>query len=84
MPTEIKGYRAGKVQAVAALFRSRPNEWIPARELMKAGGECAWRTRVSDCRLHLHMPIRSRLLKQGRKTVSEYCFSPESGNEQLA
>lgn len=36
--------------AVADLFRSRPNKWIDARELMTVGGSFAWRTRISDAR----------------------------------
>lgn len=36
--------------AVADVFRARPNEWIDARELMGIGGMYAWRTRISDAR----------------------------------
>ena len=42
--------RQGKTQAVITLFVWRPGVWISAETLAKAGGFCAWRTRVADAR----------------------------------
>ena len=45
--------------AVAALFRARPNQWIDAREIMAVGGMYAWRTRLSDARREFGMVIEN-------------------------
>lgn len=45
---------------VAALLRSRPNQWVSVYDLELVGGRFAWRTRVSECRTQLGMEIRER------------------------
>ncbi len=51
--------RQGNREAVAEYFRSHENQWINATELMEVGGTLAFRTRVSECRLKLHMHIEN-------------------------
>lgn len=63
-------------ERVAALFLSRPHEWIDGREIQLVGGQYAWRTRVSDCRTQLHMVIDNRQRKERGVTVSEYRYVP--------
>ena len=67
---------------VAGLFRACPHQWIESDLLAKVGGKNAWRTRVSECRVDLGMPIANRLRKVGRVTVSEYKFVPASAPVQ--
>lgn len=69
--------------AVAALFRSRPHEWIDARELMTVGGNCAWRSRVSNARTQQRMRIDNRWEVMTRPDgstyrVSYYRYVPET------
>lgn len=45
--------------AVADLFRARPNQWIDAKDIMAVGGLYAWRTRLSDCRRAFGMAIEN-------------------------
>jgi hypothetical protein len=35
---------------VAALFASRPNDWIDGRDVALVGGAYGWRTRIADAR----------------------------------
>src|SRR5206468_3507790 len=42
--------RASRTDRVEELFRERAVEWVTVADLMKAGGICAWRTRVADAR----------------------------------
>jgi hypothetical protein len=72
---------------VAALFRSQPNRWIPASEIARVGGSCAWRTRISECRRGPYfMTITNRTRRvesDGRTfTVSEYRHVPAVGFEE--
>ena len=68
-------------EAVAALFLSRPGQWIDARELMRVGGQCAWRTRVSEARRRYGWIIENRVRTvPGGVRVSEY-RRVESGQE---
>lgn len=46
--------RSSGTDAVMALFRAHPRRWITWQDLAKAGGSCAWRTRVSDARKRFH------------------------------
>ncbi len=57
---------------VAALFRSRPNEWIDGQAIAAVGGCYAWRTRVSEIRRWYGLDITNRQRRQGRRIVSEY------------
>jgi hypothetical protein len=61
---------------VAQLFRARPNQWIDGMALAELGGQYAWRSRVSDCRLTLGMTIENRQRKVGKRTISEYRYRP--------
>ena len=67
--------------AVAGLFKARPNTWIEWHEFAAVGGWLAWRTRISDCRRELSMPIENRLERRadGLK-VSLYRYVP--GDQQ--
>lgn len=47
-------------QAVQALFRRRPGQWISALTLAKVGGLLSWRTRVSEARHVLPGAIENR------------------------
>lgn len=49
MKAELKR-RASLTDAVLALFRAHPGEWLDAHDLARAGGFAAWRTRVADVR----------------------------------
>jgi hypothetical protein len=64
-------------EKLAAYFKARPGEWIPAIDLEFAGRQ-AWRTRISDCRTQFGMRIdnRVRRLASGVK-ISEYRYVPE-------
>jgi hypothetical protein len=44
--------------------------------LAELGGQYAWRSRVSDCRLTLGMTIENRQRKVGKRTISEYRYRP--------
>jgi len=59
--------------AVADMFRARPNQWVDARDLMRVGGQYAWRTRVSDARKRYGWTIENRVrpIENGVR-VSEY------------
>lgn len=49
--------------AVAGVFRARPNEWISAYALMQVGGSLAFRTRCSECRTQLGMDIQNKVTR---------------------
>lgn len=66
--------RASKTLAVLALFQSRPMEWVSAHELMKVGGELAWRSRVSDCRKVA--PSGWTITWNGDEQASAYRYEP--------
>lgn len=58
---------------VARYLRSKRYQWVRAEALMRIGGQCAWRTRVSNCRRVLNMPIENRVtVKKNGVRVSEY------------
>jgi hypothetical protein len=69
--------------AVADLFRAYPNQWIDGLQLASAGGAYAWRTRLSECRTQLGMLIENRQRKVGKRTVSEYKFTPKGSPQQM-
>jgi hypothetical protein len=84
---EIASATKGKptlTDQVAALFRSRPSEWIDMQTLARVGGIGGWRTRVSDLRRAPYdMNIenenhREALDPDGRNwvTVSRYRYMP--------
>ena len=65
-------------ERVAALFKSRPGEWIDGMEIAKYGGCYASRTRISECRqLGMTIENRVRTMPAGYK-VSEYRYVPSS------
>lgn len=55
---------------VADYFRAHPNVWVRGRAFFGIGGECAWRTRISDCRTQLGMEIRSKTVSVFRKDAT--------------
>ena len=64
---------------VAAHFRAHANEWVSAYTLMDLGGKMAWRSRVSNCRTQLSMPIENRIRRlENGEAYSEYRFVPAS------
>lgn len=64
---------------VAAIFKSRPNEWIDARDVLHAGGFGGWRTRVSELRYPPYsMQIENRTRKVRGLTESHYRFVTEA------
>lgn len=69
----VRSYR----DRVEALFKAHPNEWLDSEHLAKVGGRCAWRTRVSDCRVDLGMTIENQVRRVGTYRVSEYRYLPE-------
>lgn len=65
--------------AVAALFRARPGEWIDAHQIAAVGGSLAWRSRISDCRLELGMRIDNRQVREKNGMChSRYRFVPDT------
>ena len=42
--------RASNTAKVVGLFRANQGHWIDSRELEKAGGRLAWRTRIAEAR----------------------------------
>jgi len=62
---------------VAAYFKAHPVEWIDGMVLSQLGGVYAWRTRVSECRTQLQMPIDNRICRtEGGMKVSQYRYVP--------
>ena len=76
--------RQGYRDRLADHFRAHAGCWIDGRVLSQLGGAYAWRTRVSDCRVQLHMAIENqqRTVGGGVK-VSEYRYVPASGQGDL-
>ena len=68
-------------EAVAALFRSRPHEWIDDVEFIACGGRCAWRTRISDAR-KAGMVIENRLVRHQWGVRSQYRWVPREAPQQ--
>ena len=78
-----------RVEALAALFRSRPGVWFDGRDLAGIAGSYAWRTRVSELRrapylLNIVNRQRHGARPDGRKyVISEYCFVPVKSLRQM-
>ena len=75
--------RLGYRDAVAAVFKAKPNVWLPSRHFYKPGGACGWRTRISECRTELHMNVRPNKTIRVRRAdgslkyrLSLYCYAP--------
>lgn len=49
--------RSSRTDLIEALFRSRPNVWIPMQDLAIVGGLGGWRTRCSECHTKRGMRI---------------------------
>lgn len=61
---------------LAALFRSRPGQWMDGRDLAAVAGAYGWRTRVSDLRRQPYaMKIENRLRRVTRRDGSSYVVS---------
>ncbi len=67
-----------RLENVLAYFRSRPNTWVSALDLMSVGGALSWRSRVADARTQLGTLVnrqRRVVRSDGTSiTVSEYMF----------
>lgn len=64
---------------VAELFRSKPNQWISAYELMEVGGSMAWRSRISNARLKYGMAIENKVDREPNGVAhSYYRFVPQT------
>lgn len=59
-------------ERVFTLLRRHRFQWVRAEALMRVGGICSWRTRVSEARHVFQAPIQNRLRKIGKRTISEY------------
>ncbi len=75
-------------ERVAALFRANEGKWIDGREVAKVGGAYAWRSRISNCRIDLAMPIdnRQRKVKDAAGedfTISEYRYVPRGSTLRI-
>lgn len=57
---------------VARYFKSKRFQWVRAEAVMKIGGNCAWRTRISNARRQYGLPIQNRVRQVGRRRISEY------------
>ena len=69
---------------VAAYFAAHPHQWINADVLMEIGGRYAFRTRMSECRRQLLMPIRNRQSKRrDGSTLSEYRYEPGPQQQEM-
>lgn len=62
-------------------FLARPGQWVSGYNLMRVGGMCAWRTRVSEARrvYGLRIENRVRTYQDDGETirVSEYRYVPD-------
>lgn len=68
--------KLSRTAQLAAFFRERPLEWVPAIRLEFAGRQ-AWRTRTAELRKPpYHMRINNRQYKRGDLTISEYQYEP--------
>lgn len=67
--------RHGYTAHVLALFVARPNEWVGWKELAHAGGELAWRTRVSNCRKQVRK-AGGEIVWNKQTVGSAYMFTP--------
>ena len=64
-------------EAVAATFKAHPGEWLSVYVLMQVGGAMAWRTRISECRRDLGMPIENKIERDANGVaVSYYRYTP--------
>ncbi len=72
--------RLSRRALVAALFRSRPGEWIDWREIARVGGGAAWRSRVAE--LHGAMHIENRVIRHADWTESQYRYQPREAVAQ--
>jgi hypothetical protein len=68
--------RASRTDRVEALFRARPSAWIPVRELLEAGGLCAWRTRIADARKRFVRAGEGTIDWNGNVQASAYRYVP--------
>lgn len=69
---------------IACHFLAHPHEWVSAYVLMDLGGKMAWRTRLSECRRELRMPIENRVRRlDDGEAVSEYRYAPELPPQQM-
>lgn len=57
---------------VARYLRAKRYQWVRAESLMRIGGNCAWRTRVSNARRRFNLPIENRVRYVGKYRISEY------------
>jgi hypothetical protein len=70
---------------VAAYLRAHPNEWVSAYVLMEIGGTLAFRTRVSECRRDLGMPITNQVVRDERGVATSwYRYAPTPEQRPLS
>lgn len=63
--------------AVADLFKSKPNTWLDGMVIAEIGGCYASRTRISECRTQLGMTIENRVVRRANGSrKSEYKYVP--------
>lgn len=59
-------------ERVFTLLKRNRFRWVRAETLMRHGGICSWRTRVSEARGVFQAPIVNRQRRVGKRIVSEY------------
>jgi hypothetical protein len=67
--------RATFRDAVAAVLRQRPGEWIHWTDIAAVGGAMAWRTRISECRASMVIENKVTQRRDGTKD-SYYRYLP--------
>lgn len=74
MKAEFQRRRSAR-EDLADLFLAHPGEWIAWSDIAEIAGGCAWRTRISDCRLQFKK-AGSGVIEWNRKLSSAYRFLP--------
>lgn len=75
-----------QTQLVEQLFKSHPNTWLSALDIVAVVGPCGWRTRVSDARQVFRRDggdIENRLETHGQKKYSYYRYVPPTAPQML-
>lgn len=73
-----------RTEALAAYYRSRPNEWISVYDLERIAGRWAWRTRSSECARWYDMDIREHCKRHPNGTKEPMrMFVPKPKAEQI-
>lgn len=66
--------RSTRNERIRALFLSKPSHWISVKELAKAGGFAAWRSRIAEVRLQFHAEENGTIQWNGNPKDSRYRY----------